>query len=179
MIFTRHISIKTLFLVLFFCFGIISQIASQTQLKGKIIEKNTKLPIPFASVVYQKQSHQKGVISDVYGKFKIDQSDIDSFTVSCVGYKQKTVQINSVINRTDITVELETAIQKINEIVVTPENNPAIRIIKNVLENKKKNNFDNYENYGYQCYFKTIVDIKLSDEATGQDSPPRHSGYVH
>lgn len=170
MIFTRHISIKTLFLVLFFCFGIISQIASQTQLKGKIIEKNTKLPIPFASVVYQKQSHQKGVISDVYGKFKIDQSDIDSFTVSCVGYKQKTVQINSVINRTNITVELETAIQKINEIVVTPENNPAIRIIKNVLENKKKNNFDNYENYGYKCYFKTIVDIKLSDEATGQDS---------
>ena len=89
MYFTQHISIKTLFLVLFFSFGIISQVTSQTKLTGKIIEKNSKLPIPFASVVYQKQSLQKGIISDVSGRFEIDESNINSITVSCVGYKQK------------------------------------------------------------------------------------------
>src|ERR1035437_3025409 len=106
MIFTQPTSIKTQFLVLFFSFGIISQIASQTQLKGKIIEKNSKLPIPFASVVYQKQSLQKGVISDVHGKFEIDESYINSITVSCVGYVQKKIQISSEVNRANIIVEL-------------------------------------------------------------------------
>jgi len=168
--FTQHISKKTLFLVLFFSFGIISQIASQTKLTGKIIEKNSKLPIPFASVVYQKQSLQKGIISDVSGRFEIDESNINSITVSCVGYKQKKIQIDSETYRKNITVELETAIQEINEIVVTPANNPAIRIIKRVLENKQENNFENYEKYSYQCYFKTIVDAKLADDATRQDS---------
>jgi len=169
MILTRHISIKTPFLVLLFSFGIISQITSQTQLKGKIIEKNTKLPIPFASVVYQKQSLQKGIISDVHGKFEINESTINSIVVSCVGYKQKKIQVSGV-NRTNIIVELETATQEINEVVVTPANNQAIPIIKKVLENKLKNNFDNYKDYSYQCYFKTIMDVKLSDDATHQDS---------
>jgi hypothetical protein len=170
MIFTRHISIKIPFLVLFFTFGIISQITSQTQLKGKIIEKNTKLPIPFATVVYQTQSLQKGVISNVYGKFEINESGINTITISCVGYKQKKIQISSEVSRTNIIVELETVTQEINEVVVTPADNPAIRIIKNVLESKKKNNFDNYDKYSYQCYFKTIMDVKLSDDATHQDS---------
>ena len=170
MILTRHISIKTTFLVLFFSLGIISQVTSQTQLKGKIIEKNSRLPIPFASVVYQKQSFRKVVISDVHGIFEIKESNVNSISVSCVGYKQKKVQVSSEVNLTSMIVELETATHEINEIVITPVNNPAIRIIKNVLENKKRNNFDNYEKYSYQCYFKTIMDVKLSDDATQQDS---------
>ena len=170
MIFTRHISIKTGFICLFFCFGIISQIASQTQLSGKIIEKDSKLPIPFASVIYQKQSFQKGAISDVHGSFEIDESNINSITVSCVGYKQKKIQIPTEVNRINIIVELEPSTNELNEVIVTPANNPAIRIIKNVLENKKRNNFDNYGEYSYQCYFKTIMDVKLSDDATQQDS---------
>jgi len=170
MIFPQHFSLRIPFLVLFFCFGIIAQIIAQAPLKGIIIEKTSKLPIPFASVVYQKQSFQKGIISNVHGKFEINESEISSITVSCIGYKQKKIQIASEINQTYITVELEPSIQEMNEIIVTPANNPAIRIIKNTLENKKNNNFDNYKEYSYQCYFKTIMDVKLSHDATQQDS---------
>ena len=93
MIFTRYVSIKTAFLILFFSFGILSQLISQTALTGKIVEKNSKLPIPFASVVYQQQSLQKAVIADVHGKFEINERNINSITVSCVGYKQKKIQM--------------------------------------------------------------------------------------
>ena len=170
MIFTRYVSIKTAFLILFFSFGILSQLISQTALTGKIVEKNSKLPIPFASVVYQQQSLQKAVIADVHGKFEINERNINSITVSCVGYKQKKIQLSSGTNRINIIVELETASQDINEIVITAANNPAIRIIKNVLENKRKNNFENYKDYSYQCYLKTMIDVKLADDATQQDS---------
>jgi hypothetical protein len=170
MIFTRRIILKPLFLLFLFSFGFVWQSTSQTHLKGRIIEKDSKLPIPFASIVYQKQSLQKGSISDIYGRFEINESNISTIIVSCVGYKQAMIKIASEVNPSNVIVELETAIQELNEIFVTPANNPAIRIIKNVLENKRNNNFENYKKYSYQCYFKTIIDFKLSDEETQHDS---------
>ena len=137
---------------------------------GKIIEKDSKLAVPFASVVYQKHSLQKAVIADIHGRFAIDEADINSLTVSCVGYKQNKVQLSLKNIPATVVVELETAAQEINGVVVTPANNPAIRIIKNVLVNKIRNNFENYDKYGYRCYVKTMMDLKLSDNASSQDS---------
>jgi len=167
---TQPTSIKMLFVCLFFSFGFIAQLSSQTRLLGKIIEKDSKLAVPFASVVYQKHSLQKGLIADIHGRFEIDEADISSLTVSCVGYKQNKVQLSSKNRPSIVVVELETATQEINGVVVTPANNPAIRIIRNVLVNKNRNNFENYEKYGYRCYVKTMVDVKLSDNASSQDS---------
>jgi hypothetical protein len=65
---------------------------------------------------------------------------------------------------------METDTLNINEIIITPSINPAIRIIKNVLKNKGKNNFENYEKYRYQCYIKAVYDLKLSNNATSLDS---------
>jgi hypothetical protein len=70
----------------------------------------------------------------------------------------------------NIIIELKTDTLNINEVIVTPANNPAIRIIRNALKNKEKNNFENYEKYRYQCYFKAIADLKLSNNATAIDS---------
>jgi len=170
MILTRLISIRISFLVLFFSSGMLSQMHSQTLLKGQIIEKSSKLPVPFASVMFQTQLQQKGIISDVSGKFEIDKSNLKSITVSSVGYKSKKIQIPLEITRTTILVELELSTHEMYEVVVTPANNPAIRIIKNVLENKRRNNFENYEKYSYQCYFKTILDVRLTEDATRRDS---------
>jgi hypothetical protein len=143
---------------------------SQTYARGVIIEKDTRLPIAFASVAYQKQSFQGGVISDIYGKFVIHDSEIKSITVTCVGYKQNRILITPDINLSDIIVELKTDTLNINEVIVTPANNPAIRIIKNALRNKDRNNFENYEKYRYQCYLKAIYDLKLSINSTTVDS---------
>jgi len=167
---TQLTSIKILFVCLVFSFVFVAQLLSQTQLIGKIIEKDSKLAVPFASVVYQKHSLQKGLIADIHGRFEIDEADISTLTVSCVGYKQNRIQLSSKNRSAIVVVEMETAAQEINGVVVTPANNPAIRIIRNVLANKKKNNFENYEKYGYRCYVKTMVDVKLSDNASSQDS---------
>ncbi len=143
---------------------------SQPFLKGTIIEKTTKLPIAFASVAYQKQSSQAGVISDIYGSFEIFDPQIKSLTVSCVGYKQTKILLSPELDLSNFIVEMETDTLNINEIIITPSNNPAIRIIKNVLKNKEKNNFENYNKYRYQCYIKSIYDFKISNNATALDS---------
>jgi hypothetical protein len=143
---------------------------SQPYIKGTIIEKNTKLPIAFASVSYQKHSSQTGVISDIYGKFEIPDPQIKSLIVTCVGYKQNKILLSPELNMLNLIVEMETDTLNINEIIITPSNNPAIRIIKNVLKNKEKNNFEKYEKYRYQCYIKAVYDLKLSNNATSLDS---------
>lgn len=170
MIFDRTILQKSIILFFVICFIVSSTLELHGQIKGLIIEKDSKLPIAFASVVYQKQSQQKGVISDIHGKFEIKETDINNFTVSCVGYKQNKVSISALTNSKTVIVELETYTQELKEVVVTPANNPALRIIKKVIDNKAKNNFLNYEKYTYQCYVKTLLDTKLSSDANAQDS---------
>ena len=155
---------------IFFCLVINFSANSQSYIKGTIIEKGTKLPIAFASVAYQKQSSQAGVISDIYGNFKISDSDIKSLTVTCVGYKQNKIFLRADLDKSNFIVEMEADTLIINEVIVTPPNNPAIRVIKRALKNKEKNNFENYEKYRYQCYLKTIYDFKLSNNATSLDS---------
>ncbi|MGC3978139.1 MAG: DUF5686 family protein [Paludibacteraceae bacterium] len=139
-------------------------------IKGKVIDSETKLPVSFATVVYQKASHQNGTVSDVHGVFEITDTDISSLTVSCIGYKSEKVSLSLESNLSNLVVELTASIRELNELVVTSKNNPAIRVIRNTQRNKRQNNFENYPNYSYRCYLKTIIDLKLSDEATLQDS---------
>ena len=143
---------------------------SQEYIKGTVIALETKIPVAFASVAYQKQSVQQGMITDSKGEFRIYDTGIQKLFVSCVGYERKTVTINPATNLKNIVIELKTDTLNIGEIVVTPANNPAIRIIRNVLRNKEKNNYENYDKYKYQCYFKTVLSMKISYIAEAADS---------
>lgn len=142
----------------------------QAYIKGIIVEKSSKLPIAFASVTYQKQTLPKGVISDIHGKFEIKDRDIKSLQVSCVGYEKQKVTITPDMKLSELVVELKTDTLSIGEVTITPAMNPAVRIMRNVLKNKKKNDFENYDKYTYQCYLKTILNLKLSYNATAEDS---------
>ena len=134
------------------------------------MEKNSRLPIAFASVTYQKQSVLRGVISNIHGKFEIHDTGINSLQVSCVGYQTNKVIIKPEMKLSDLVIELRTDTLTISEVRITPAMNPAVRIMKNVLKNKEKNNFENYDKYTYQCYLKTVLNLKLSYNATAQDS---------
>jgi hypothetical protein len=163
-------TLKTSILFVFIILTFSSSLFAQTLLKGQVIEKNSKLPIAFASVFYKKQLVQKGLISDVHGKFEIYEQDIHNITITCVGYKQNKVTIENANKSSSIIIELEPYSLEINEIIITPGVNPALRIIKNALLNKPRNNYELYSRYSYNCYVKTIIDTKISNDASAQDS---------
>lgn len=143
---------------------------SQPYIRGVIVEKNSRLPIAFASVTYQKQSVLRGVISDVNGRFSINDTGIKSLQVSCVGYQTGKVVLTPEMILTNLVVELRTDTLSISEVRITPAMNPAVRIMRNVLRNKEKNDFENYERYAYDCYLKTFLKLKLSYNASADDS---------
>lgn len=145
---------------------------TEAQIKGVIVDKKTKLPIAFASVIYGKPPHQKAVISDSHGKFEIKDKNtpLADINVSCIGYLPVKVNGETVLQSGKLYVELEVTNADLAELTVTPENNPAIRIVKAALQNKMMNNHLHYDKYSYSCYFKTNIDIKLSEKANRQDS---------
>ena len=154
--------------MLIVCFSLIvsSQAISHTRITGKVIEKGTQLPVSFASVLYQNHSTEKSMIADVQGEFVLNEEAVGSITVSCVGYKSNRISIKS----GKVIVELENEAVQMSEIVIRASDNPAIRIIKKVLANKKTNNYENYDRYSFRCYFKTIYDIKSAGNAAVVDS---------
>lgn len=162
--------VKGFSLVLLFVFVCGFNAYTQESIKGTVVERNSKLPISFATVVYQKNSLQKGVITDVHGKFEIVENGISSITVSCMGYKPKQVAVASTSNKLNLVIELEEAAYEIKGVVITPKDNPALRIIRNALEKKDENNYQKYDKYSYNCYFKTIIDLKFPSDSAALDS---------
>ena len=160
------VSKRCLILLVHFSLFVSTQAISHTRITGKVIEKGTQLPVSFASVLYQDHSSVKGIISDVHGEFVLNDEGVESITVSCVGYKPNRVSIQG----GKIIVELENEAVRMTEIVIRATDNPAIRIIKKVLANKKINNYENYDTYSFRCYFKTVYDIKLTGNAAAVDS---------
>jgi|AntRauTorcE11898_2_1112593.scaffolds.fasta_scaffold00628_7 hypothetical protein len=129
--------------------------------EGRIINAETGMAVPFANIRYHQN---KGVISDIDGRYTVKASDVDSLKVSYVGFRSKTVE--AVAGRRQI-IELTPKMIDLAEVVIKPGINPAMRIVKNLIENKAINNPDNYNSYSYRAYDKLVFTVH-------EDSLARH-----
>ncbi|MDR2145788.1 MAG: DUF5686 family protein [Tannerella sp.] len=138
----------------------------QAQTAGVIIEKETGLAIPFASVIYEISGNKQVVIADKKGEFSIKQNP-SSLNITCIGFKPVTVNVE---NARFLKIEMEVDDLMLAEVKVTPKNNPALRIIRKALENKDLNNHEKYDRYAYRCYMKTSVGAKLPADSLYADT---------
>jgi iron complex outermembrane recepter protein len=105
---------------LFLLFLLPSVTFSQTNLKGSIVDKQTKQPVEGASVIVQGK---RVTTSDSTGSFTLStKSSISSFMVVRLGYTKQTVEIPA--NAVTIAVELETQSSS-KEVLVQGASNPA------------------------------------------------------
>ncbi|MDZ7775794.1 MAG: carboxypeptidase-like regulatory domain-containing protein [Bacteroidales bacterium] len=121
--------------------------------EGRIINAETGMAVPFANIRYHQN---KGVISDIDGRYTVKASDVDSLKVSYVGFRSKTVE--AVAGKRQI-IELIPKVIDLAEVVIKPGINPAMRIVKNLIENKAINNPDNYNSYSYRAYDKLVFTV--------------------
>ena len=141
---------KTLVLLLiFFSFNI----GTQSLKKFKLIDEDTGNVIPFANVLFNDTSN-KGTATDIDGVFFMN-SDVEKITISYVGYETKTVSVQNIKNN---TITLKQTISELDEVVIDGEN-PAHRIIRNVVANRDLNNPENLNSFTYKSYDKIVVDI--------------------
>ena len=76
----------------------------------KVIDENSKAPISYAAI---KVDEFHGSISNEEGFFTLNTENVDVVTISCLGYKTKTLSINDIKANNNI-ISLEEAINELN-----------------------------------------------------------------
>ncbi len=138
---------------------ILSGVSGQnTVISGKITEKGTGNPIPYANIIFT--GTYIGTTSDINGDYKLTTSKpTKTIEVSAIGYKKQVVPIKiGEVNNIDFAMEEE--VFSIGEIKILPGENPANIIFKNVIANKDKNNPAKLPSWKSRIYAKTEFDIK-------------------
>ncbi|MCG1034937.1 DUF5686 and carboxypeptidase regulatory-like domain-containing protein [Polaribacter sargassicola] len=146
----------TFLLFLFVASSILSQV------KGKITDKNNN-PLSFVSVYLDNSI--TGTTSNDNGNYVLELTKKGNYTIvfQILGYKtlKKKVNISSFPFKLNVSLEEENVALK--GISISTKDNPANRIIRNVIANKDKNT-DKYARYTANFYSRGLYRIKDAPE---------------
>lgn len=143
---------------------------AQTVVQGVVTDMYSKQPLQYVSVVLKGG---RGTVTDSLGRYKLTSSGkIATLQVTYVGYLTILKPIVPGTTQT-INFELETDPKAINSVTVTTrkrapyrnKGNPAVELIRRVIQNKPLNRTDSYNYVQYEQYEKMQVSISnVSDK---------------
>ncbi|NDF60675.1 MAG: carboxypeptidase-like regulatory domain-containing protein, partial [Crocinitomicaceae bacterium] len=126
-------------LLLIFCFILSKGFTQQTEVYGKITDKETKKPLPFVKVKFKNS--KIGTISDSLGNYSLSTyyaTDSLLFILPSYKYIRRKIKLDT---RQELNVILEPALTEINEVVVRPPDElPSTILHKKIIANKPINN---------------------------------------
>ncbi|SMD43805.1 CarboxypepD_reg-like domain-containing protein [Aquiflexum balticum DSM 16537] len=156
-----------LFLMIFCSFT--KELMAQTfQIEGQVLDSKTGNIIPFASLQILGNSKNKGTVSDIRGWYRLEfQSENDSVRVSHVGFEKLNIIVSSL--RMNPVITLQPITINLSEIQVRAGENPAIPIIKKVIDNKKLNDPDKLNTYSFKSYNKVVMTLDGLKESPEYD----------
>ncbi len=143
-------------LFILFLFGFMAY-AQEYTISGKVYDADSKEPLPFVPVIIKGTT--VGTSTDFDGNFTIKTTKLgDSLVSTYVGYKRLSRPIKRGENQ---NVNMPMVLEGINllEVVVKAGENPAHRIIRNVIAHKPFNNKRKLDAYQYETYNKVEFDL--------------------
>ena len=115
---------------------VLSLRAQTFSISGKTIDSKSKNPLAFVSIKVNESNH--AYTSDIDGNFHITFSNpIEKLTFSYVGYESLSYPVQKKIS--SLKIELTKKEFQLPELVIIPSENPAYRIIHNVIINRNSN----------------------------------------
>ncbi|NPA38157.1 MAG: carboxypeptidase-like regulatory domain-containing protein [Chlorobi bacterium] len=154
--------IYILFLFIFYSFP--SVFSQTTEVKGRVIDKRTKEPLPFVNVYFENRNI--GTITDNNGYYMLKTNEASGqISASFMGYYTQTHKVE--IGKSQvINFLLEAENISLNEVIVQSKKkryrnkgNPAVELMRKVIANKKINRKENFNYYEYTKYEKLEFDI--------------------
>jgi hypothetical protein len=148
------------YLVFLFSIGAHAQVT--TRVSGKVYDVETLEPLPFVNVAFKGTNI--GTACDVEGKFTITTfQKVDSVVAMYIGYTPTVMAIKYGQSQT-INIPLKKASFTTKEVVITPGENPAFRILRGVWAHKPENDKEKLSAYEYEVYNKLEFDLNNIDE---------------
>ncbi len=143
----------TLALLLAFATNVLGQ-----KITGVILDASTGDSLSLAGVSYKDR--KVSTIADLDGVFSIARLNGATLTFSCMGYKEETVNITKA-TPSRLTIKLKPDAKQLGEVTVTTKrtryvrkDNPAVELMKRVIEAKKDTKLENHDYYQYTKYQK-------------------------
>ncbi|MGF1533824.1 MAG: DUF5686 family protein [Bernardetiaceae bacterium] len=153
--------IPLLFILLLLVFGALCAQAQRTRISGKIIDNQSGDAVPFANVYFE--AIQWGTVTDFDGFYTLEttRKDLpDTLTVSYVGYTTKKIPIQvGQVQTLNIRLESESSVLEEIEIIAGEYENPAWAILREVIQNKTRNDKRKLTAYQHSSYTKIEVDV--------------------
>lgn len=155
----------TLALLLTFAVNVMGQ-----KITGVILDASTGDSLSLAGVTYKDR--KVTTIADLDGKFTISRINGATLTFSCMGYKEETVNVTKA-TPSRLTIKLKPDTKDLQEVVVKAErkryvrkDNPAVDLMKRVIEAKKDTKLENHDYFMYNKYQKlsmALNDFKVKE----------------
>jgi hypothetical protein len=154
---------KAVLIHLFLLFFTSLTFAQSILLKGVIQDSISKDSIPYATIYVKGTSY--GTTSDFDGTYQLKvPSTYDSIWISSMGYQTKIIAIP----KTKTVIQLNILLSEEysgEEIVIVPRENPAYRILREVIDHKKANDKRKLDGYEYESYNRTEIYVNnISEE---------------
>lgn len=134
-----------------------SIVCSGQTVSGVVRDSSTKASIAFAHITLD--DHKTGVTSDIDGKFSLHLPPAYTglIFISHVSYKTKQMSITDFQDQGINDILLQTQVTNLQEVVVVAGENPAIRIIREVIKNRDNHKPLNYNAFSYRAYTKFVA----------------------
>lgn len=135
------------------------------KITGVILDASTGDSLSLAGVTYKER--KVSTIADLDGKFTITRINGATLSFSCMGYKEEKVNITKA-TPSRLTIKLKPDTKELSEVVIKAErkryvrkDNPAVELMKRVIEAKKESRLENHDYYQYTKYQK--LSMALND----------------
>ncbi|MBN9295888.1 MAG: carboxypeptidase-like regulatory domain-containing protein [Filimonas sp.] len=172
MIFKREGKFRIKWLAFLLCLiCTINGFAQSVTVDGTIKDATTGQAIPFASAYVKNGA---GISADGTGRFTVETEVGKQLVFSNIGYKTQVVTITAK-NAKGLVVSMQRDDVALNEVVVSTKkrakysnkNNPAVDLIRKIVEHKPENRPTNYDYVEYEQYEKLQIAVsKVSDKIT-------------
>jgi hypothetical protein len=136
--------------------------AQKTVVSGKVTDSETHEAIPYVNIGFQHSL--VGTISETDGSFFLSTPKAtDTLLISSVGYEM--LRLPVAVGREQVfNVQLVPKSTLLEAVVVTPGENPAFRILREINDHKKQNDPNRISSYQYKAYTKLRLDLNNVDQ---------------
>lgn len=139
---------------------LLAQGQSVTSASGIVKDSITGEPLSYVSVLFKNSTI--GAMTDDNGYFTLQNSNgYTTLLVSSMGYTDKLIQLHPGKKNEGLNVQLRPTSFELNEVVVKPKrerysrkDNPAVELIKKVIEHKADNRIESKDEYQVETYEK-------------------------
>ncbi|RYE24169.1 MAG: carboxypeptidase-like regulatory domain-containing protein [Sphingobacteriales bacterium] len=150
--------------------------------RGTVYDKQTGDRVPYATIIFPHSVY--GTLSDDQGAYVLGYDEIvnDTLKAYAIGYKELNIILLHRDTQQVINITLKPDAHLLKEVIVRAGEDPALRLMRKVIANKKYNTPERFTNYQYENYSKIELDLlHISKEEFERLPIPyiKHFGYIY